>query len=90
MTHRGRGHFEGDAQKYRLKADQSSLEAADPLIRSARRLKEMGCNDDELKRMKIHMEERVAAALLEARNDTEPDFAQAFHDVNTLAPRGAL
>ncbi len=90
MTHRGRGHFEGDAQKYRLKADQSSLEAADPLIRSERRLKDMGCTDDELHRMKIHMEERVAAALLEARNDTEPDFAEAFHDVHTLAARGPL
>jgi hypothetical protein len=53
-------------------------------------LKELGCTEDELHRMKIYSEERVAAALLEARSDAEPDFAEAFHDVHTPVPGGTL
>ena len=90
MTHRVRGHFEGDAEKYRQKTEQSLLEAADPIIRSEYRLKELGCTENELHRMKIHSEDRVAAALLEARSDAEPDFAQAFDDVHTPVPGETL
>ena len=90
MTHRVRGHFEGDPQKYRQKTEPSSMEEIDPLIRTERRLKEMGCTEEDLYGMTIHSEKRVAAALLEARSDVEPDFAEAFHDVHTPVLREVL
>ena len=90
VTHRVRGHFEGDPQKYRQKTEPSSMHDKDPLIQSELRLKEMGFTEEDLIEMNIFSEKRVAAALLEARSDVEPDFAEAFHDVHTPVSREML
>ena len=50
----------------------------------------MGFTEEDLIEMNIFSEKRVAAALLEARSDVEPDFAEAFHDVHTPVSREML
>src|SRR6185369_16321025 len=50
-TYRWHGHYEGDPQRYRAPAEVEEWEARDPLLVSARRLREAGVADDALESM---------------------------------------
>ncbi|HWS76345.1 MAG TPA: thiamine pyrophosphate-dependent dehydrogenase E1 component subunit alpha [Quisquiliibacterium sp.] len=84
-THRVRGHFEGDPQKYRP-ADELKADAQrDPLERAAAALRAAGFGEPALERLSEQVEARVAAALAAARADALPRHEDAIADVYTVA-----
>ena len=83
MTSRVRGHYEGDAQKYRDSAELQGLGAKDPIARSRARLGDLGVAEAELDDMATAAERQVAAAVEAARADPLPDFDAALADVYT-------
>lgn len=83
MTTRVRGHFEGDAQKYRDAEEMQGLGAKDPIARSRARLGDLGVAEAELDDMATAAERQVAAAVEAARADPLPDFDAALADVYT-------
>ncbi|OYX93613.1 MAG: ABC transporter substrate-binding protein, partial [Caulobacter sp. 35-67-4] len=85
LTTRVRGHFEGDAQKYRDPADMQALSERDPLRIAARELARLGIGEESLEAVRARVEERIAAAVTAARAGTDPDFMAAKADVYTPA-----
>lgn len=83
-TTRVRGHFEGDAQKYRDPAELTGLASKDAVTRSSTRLLELDIKQTELDALSRSVDERVATAVAAARADTLPDFQAAMADVYTL------
>ena len=83
MTSRVRGHYEGDAQKYRDSAELQGLGARDPIARCAGRLSELGVVEKELADLASFVDAEIAAAVGAARADALPDFDAAFADVYT-------
>ncbi len=81
MTTRVRGHFEGDAQKYRDAADLDGLGARDPLRIAEAQLAKAGIAAAELDEVRAEVEARIEAAVAAARAGTDPDFAAARADV---------
>jgi TPP-dependent pyruvate/acetoin dehydrogenase alpha subunit len=87
-THRVRGHFEGDPQKYRS-ADELGLgEGIDPLKRAEKKLEQYGVTAEMIADITAETEKRVAAAIEKARTDRQPDFAAAIADVYTTINNG--
>jgi len=85
VTHRVRGHFEGDPQKYRP-ADELKADAErDPLERARTVLRGAGVTDDEIGQVTQRVEARVTAALEAARADSQPRPEDAVADVYTIA-----
>jgi pyruvate dehydrogenase E1 component alpha subunit len=85
VTARMRGHFEGDAQKYRNPDEVAKLNERDPLRIAAARLQEMGVAEAELASAVEAVEQRVEAAVAAARRGRDPDFEAAKADVYTAA-----
>jgi pyruvate dehydrogenase E1 component alpha subunit len=83
MTARVRGHFEGDAQKYRDADEIASLAALDPLPRLRQRLAAQGLSDAEIRAIDDATAAQLDAALAAARAGGEPDFEAAAADVYT-------
>ena len=84
-THRVRGHFEGDPQKYRP-ADELAADAArDPIERAAAVLRAAGCDDARIAQVSADVDAQVAHALAAARADVQPAFEDAIRDVYTVA-----
>jgi pyruvate dehydrogenase E1 component alpha subunit len=84
-THRVRGHFEGDPQKYRPEADAGLSTELDPLKRTEERLAQLGAAaaiDGIIK----ECEALVAAATDKSRASPPADFESAFADVYTTQP----
>lgn len=71
-TLRGRGHYEGDAQKYRSVNEQSDWQKNDPLVRSARRIEDSG-GADRLVAMEKSVEAEIEAAVEAARAAPPPE-----------------
>lgn len=86
-TKRVRGHFEGDAQKYRAETEIAALEEHDPLRIAAERLLKAGLDQVELDRIASDVEQRVEAAAAAARKAPVAAFEPALRDVYT--PAGA-
>ena len=84
MTSRVRGHYEGDAQKYRDSDEMQGLSAKDPIDRMSRRLEELGVSGEELGAVSSSVDAEIAAAVDNARADALPDFDAAFADVYTV------
>jgi pyruvate dehydrogenase E1 component alpha subunit len=82
-THRVRGHYEGDPQKYRIKEELESGGGIDPIERAENLLKKCGVPEARLKDVAEQTEQRVAAAVEKARASAEPEFEAAFADVYT-------
>ncbi len=82
ITTRVRGHFEGDAQKYRDTTELEAVHENDPLIRLRSRLESEGLDaaaiDEEVA-------DQIAAAIEAARADALPAFESAIQDVYTPA-----
>ncbi len=88
MTTRVRGHFEGDAQKYRDADELAALSARDPLRIAAGHLTELGFDEAALAAIAAEVEARIEASVEAARAAAFPAFADAMADVYTPA-RGA-
>ncbi|QRG09304.1 thiamine pyrophosphate-dependent dehydrogenase E1 component subunit alpha [Xanthobacter dioxanivorans] len=85
MTTRVRGHFEGDAQKYRDPDDLDALGPLDPIRVAALLLAGLGVEDAALKAVADEVESRIEAAVEAARKGHDPDFAAAYADVYSPA-----
>lgn len=87
-TTRVRGHFEGDAQKYRDPEEVAKLAERDPLRITAMQLQGMGIGEAELMGAAEKVEQRIEAAVAAARQGSDPDFAAARSDVYTSIAAG--
>jgi TPP-dependent pyruvate/acetoin dehydrogenase alpha subunit len=85
LTTRVRGHFEGDAQKYRSPEELAQLADRDPIRVAAGRLAQMGMSKGELAEIAVEAEAEVEKAMSAARGGHDPDFAAALADVYTIA-----
>ncbi|MDE8650984.1 thiamine pyrophosphate-dependent dehydrogenase E1 component subunit alpha [Novosphingobium album (ex Liu et al. 2023)] len=79
-TTRVRGHFEGDAQKYRT-ADEG--DARDPIAIAEARLRAQGIAESELAAIADEVRARIDAAVTKARASGPASFAAARADVYT-------
>lgn len=87
ITQRVRGHYEGDAQKYRDPAELHDRDRLDPLQRATRRLVSLGVEQAMLLRIESDIMAEIDAATAAARAAPLPVFAAAQADVYT--PAGA-
>ena len=87
VTVRARGHFEGDAQKYRDAAEIAGLADRDPILVTALQLQRLGVGEAVLRAAADSADQRVEAAVAAARGGRDPDFEAAKADVYT--PVGA-
>ncbi len=85
VTHRVRGHYEGDPQKYRDADELQGLSAKDPLVRARAALAKAGVPQAEVERIDSDVLARVEAAITAARADALPLFEDAAGDVYTPA-----
>jgi len=83
MTHRVRGHFEGDAQKYRDQADMARNAEVDPLRLTEAKLAGMGVSAQRIDQLKSEVRAEVEAAVAAARTAPAPEFEAARLDVYT-------
>lgn len=84
LTKRVRGHYEGDPQKYRDVEDLQSLDAMDPVKRTAEMLIQMGMTTDQLTRMDEEIDADIKAAIDDARQDVEPSYEAALQGVYSM------
>jgi pyruvate dehydrogenase E1 component alpha subunit len=82
-TARVRGHFEGDAQKYRDAAEFAAFEAKDPLARTRAELLGLGASSSEIEAVDAGVADRIQATIARARRAALPDFEAALRDVYT-------
>lgn len=85
QTTRVRGHFEGDAQKYRDQTELAELAAKDPLTIAARRLEALGVGAAALEALNAETSAAIEASLERARQAPFPPFESARGDVYTPA-----
>ena len=83
ITHRVRGHYEGDPQKYRDAAELEGVSEHDPLRQARGALLAMGVEEPALLQEAAAIEQRVEAAVAAARADVLPTFEAALADVYT-------
>lgn len=83
-TQRVRGHYEGDAQKYRDQNELANLSSSDPLSRLEARMRESGLTAEEIDGITTEVEAQVERAIVAARADVEPSFEAALRDVYTV------
>lgn len=85
-THRWRGHFEGDPQRYRDPEEAGRMAEHDPIARSRAALLAAGTAEAELEAIETQAREAVAAAIAAARTAPAADWASAQH--GAYAPAG--
>ncbi|MGE8318517.1 MAG: thiamine pyrophosphate-dependent dehydrogenase E1 component subunit alpha [Comamonas sp.] len=83
VTHRVRGHFEGDAQKYRDAGEISGLDAHDPLARARQALLAAGAAAADIDALDARTAAQIETAIEAARADALPAFEAAVADVYT-------
>jgi len=79
-TLRVRGHFEGDAQKYRT-MDGAEVDDHDPLLVAARALRAEGVSDEDLAEARRLVDIEIGQAVEDAKKGSPPSFADALIDV---------
>ncbi|MBW8815291.1 MAG: thiamine pyrophosphate-dependent dehydrogenase E1 component subunit alpha [Caulobacterales bacterium] len=89
VTRRIRGHFEGDAQKYRPDLAAASLDTDDPLSRLSARLLGSGVQAAAIEAIERRVAAAVEAAVEAARCGEAPTFAAALADVYSPVPTHA-
>ena len=87
VTHRVRGHFEGDAQKYRDADELKAGAERDPLTLARAALQRAGVAAGDIDRLDAEAAARIDAAIAAARADALPSFAAAIADVYTPEER---
>jgi acetoin:2,6-dichlorophenolindophenol oxidoreductase subunit alpha len=83
LTHRVRGHFEGDQQKYRDDKDIKKASQSDPVARMEKHLSNIGLSATYIKAIRSNVMVRIEEAVAAGRGGTAPVFADAFTDVYT-------
>ena len=83
MTHRVRGHFEGDAQKYRDADELKAGAERDPLARARAALLQAGVAAADIDHDDTQAAAWIDAAIAAARADALPSFEAAIADVYT-------
>jgi TPP-dependent pyruvate/acetoin dehydrogenase alpha subunit len=83
-TTRVRGHFEGDAQKYRAEEELAGTADCDPLPKAAAELLQLGLSSEGIDQIEVAVRGRVDDAIARARNGADPDFADAAREVYTV------
>ena len=86
ITHRVRGHFEGDPQKYR--DGSAERDAQDPLQVTHGQLRRARVAASQLDELAEAVHARVEAAVQRARAGTEPRFDAALREVYTETTHG--
>ena len=86
MTTRVRGHFEGDAQKYRDAGELQAVHEHDPLTAARAQLQAEGVDTDAIDQA---MAAEVEAAVEAARADALPTMERAIQDVYTQTAQEA-
>ncbi len=81
-TSRWRGHFEGDAQKYR---PQDEVQGRDPLEVAAAYLAREGVGEQHLSQISARIDAEVEAAIAAARAAPPANYESGFADVYTLS-----
>lgn len=81
ITHRVRGHYEGDPQKYRDAAELAGVAEHDPLSKARTALLAMGVEEQQLQHGATEIDQRIEAAVSAARADALPAFEAALADV---------
>lgn len=89
-TTRVRGHYEGDAQKYRNPDEITAADGVDPIARLEAVLRAGGTGEDELASIRTAIDARVAQAVAKARAGSAPDPAHAIRDVYAAHLGGGL
>ncbi len=84
-THRVRGHFEGDPQKYRSADEMQAGANTDPLARTHAALLAAGVAAEALDAAAVEVARRIEVAIAGARADGLPAFEPAFAGVYTEA-----
>ena len=87
-THRHRGHFEGDPQRYRPATEVSSLSMQDPIISYRARLVTHGVKEAELEAVDSAVRARVTAAVERALEAAAPEGALPRTAVYAETTRG--
>ncbi len=83
ITHRVRGHFEGDPQKYRSQDEMASVTEHDPIAAFEDMLAAKRIGKGDLQEIRARIGERIARAVETGRAGTAPDFERAKADVYT-------
>ncbi len=83
LTHRVRGHFEGDQQKYRDPKDIQKASESDTIEKMEKLLANTGVGEKEMDAIRKDVEDKVEKAVTSGRNGTPPVFSAAFDDVYT-------
>lgn len=86
VTLRGRGHYEGDPQRYRDADDQGQLVDLDPIARARATLLERGVDPAQLDAIAAEVRTSIDEAVALARSDPQPDPAGLFDNVYGPAP----
>jgi len=86
-THRVRGHFEGDPQKYRDAEEMRAGTELDPIARSRAALMAAGASAAEVDALDAEAAMRVESAIAAARADAPPSFEAAAADVYSQGAR---
>jgi pyruvate dehydrogenase E1 component alpha subunit len=83
MTCRFRGHYEGDSQEYRDRAELDRLrKERDPLNILADRIRQTVADaDSQLEKIRLEAGEEVAAAAAKARGGTQPGKSRVYEHV---------
>jgi len=88
MTQRHRGHFEGDAQKYRDAKELDAARKEDPLLRAEAVLAGLGVKPEQIEAIRVEIKERVDRAVARGRAGTDPSFESTLDDVYTGGAHG--
>jgi TPP-dependent pyruvate/acetoin dehydrogenase alpha subunit len=86
ITHRVRGHFEGDPQKYRTDMQAANTAQLDPLLRFEQQLDGLGLTKADIDAATERVLARIEAAVSSAREGAAPSFSGALADAYTSNP----
>jgi 2-oxoisovalerate dehydrogenase E1 component len=78
-TYRWHGHYEGDPERYRTTDEKDEWQARDPLVVSARHLRDGGVDDRVLEEMQEEVAHELDAAVVAARRLAQP-AVESLHD----------
>lgn len=81
ITHRWRGHYEGDPQKYRDSQELEALGENDPVMLFEKVMLEQGVLQSQIDAIRSETEAQVEASVQAARLGAEPNWDAACQDV---------
>ena len=80
-THRWRGHYEGDPQKYRPSHELEQLGEHDPVKCFEEVMRQKGIKDKDMEAVRTELESAIEQSVERARKGTSPDWGAAQADV---------